>query len=380
MIDSLLTDEQKLLRETIRKFAEKEIKPYIAEWEKSGNFPWREIFLEKMGSMGFLGTAIPQEYGGYGGGIMDIVILMEEFNRYGLMPPLTHISACSRCIAKFGAENQKKRYLPDLATGKKLGAYAQTEPDAGSDSANMKATAILKNDHYVLNGRKCFISNADRAEIFIVLAKTDPLKKGKGISAFVVEKGFRGFYVGKKEETLGFYNQMPHSELIFEDCIVPKENLLVKEGDGFKMLMREFNSERLGNSASCLGMAEGAFEETIRYVKEREVFGKKLSEFQGVRWMIADMAIGIEGAKLLIYNAAYRADRGLNIAKEAAIAKTYTNEMVIKITNMAMQLHGAYGYSKEFPLEKFMRDSRGLSFGGGTPQILRDRIAYEILK
>jgi len=380
MIDTILSTEQKLLRETIRKFAEREIAPYVLEWEQNDNFPWRRLYLEKMGAeLGFLGLNVPEKYGGYGGGVLDLVILQQEFNRYGFMPPLTHISACCRNITKFGTEEIKEKYLPDLAKGRKLGAYAQSEPGAGTDATAMTSTAELKNGYYVLNGKKCFISNGNRADVLVVLAKTDKTKKARGISAFVVEKNFPGFSVGKVEDALGL-KQMPHCELIFDNCLVPKENLLVPEGDAFKKLMIEFNSERCGNAASCLGMAEGAFERALKFVQERETFGKKLYEHQGIKWILADMAIQIEAARFLIYDAAYKADHGKIIAKEAAIAKTFTNEMVIRVTNMAMQLHGGYGYSKDYMIEKYMRDARGLSFGGGTPQILRDRIAVEILK
>ncbi|MBI4320402.1 MAG: acyl-CoA dehydrogenase family protein [Chloroflexi bacterium] len=378
MIESLLSDEQKLFRTTVRSFGEKEVTPHVAEWDEASEFPWQELILKKMGSLGFLGLMVPQEYGGYGGGAVDLVILMEEMCRAGFMPAITSISGACRNIAHFGREEQRQKYLPDLAAGKILGASAQTEPDAGSDSSGMKTTAQLVGDQYVINGTKIFISNAPIADVFIVAAK-DISKQPARLSAFIVERGTPGLVIGKKETEMGL-RLMPQAPLYLDNCSVPRENLLDLGPNGIRSLMQEFNTERCGNSGACLGWAQAAFERALDYAQERQTFGKPLAGNQGIQWMLADMATTLEAGRLLVYNAAYRLDKGLRAVKEVAMAKCFMNEQAFKIINDAMQIHGGYGYSREYAVERMLRDQRGLGFGGGTPQMLRTRIASELLR
>jgi butyryl-CoA dehydrogenase len=303
---------------------------------------------------------------------------MEELCRAGGFAPLTHLGA-SRAISEFAGEELRQKYLPPLASGETLGAYAQTEPGAGSDATAMRTAAALDGDNYVLNGTKCFISNAEVADVFVVLAKTDPSQRKGGISVFIVEKDSPGLSVGKAEDKMGM-DASPTNEIVFDNCVVPKDNLMVAEGEAFKLMMGSFNAERCGNSAACLGMAERAFKKAFAYAGQREAFDRPLTRFQGIQWMLADMAIQIEAARLLTYNAAWKIDQKLPAAKEAAIAKCYANEMAQRVINDAIQIHGGYGYMKEYEVERLWRDVRGLAFGGGTPQILRNRIAAELLR
>ena len=310
-----------------------------------------------------------------------MVIMLEECARAGLfVPPLTHFGA-TRCIVHFGTEEQKQKYLPSLATGEAIAAYAQTEPDAGSDATAMRSTAVLDGDSYVLNGRKCFITGAPDASTFVVIAKTDTsvAKKAMGISAFIVERDSPGFSIGTIEKKMGSHS-LATSEVIFEDCRIPKENLLVAQGEGFKKLMGSFNVERCGNSAICVGRAEFAFDTALAYSKVRETFGKPICQHQGIQWMLAEMAVRIKRARLLVYDAAYKEVNGLNVAKDAAMAKMNANEDMVQLISDAMQILGGYGYMEDYKIETTYRDTRGLAFGGGTPQMLRSRIAYELLR
>jgi butyryl-CoA dehydrogenase len=377
MIDSLLSEERKMFRETVRRFAETQIMPFVKTWEKQRKYP--EEYYKKISEIGFMGLMVPEIYGGMGGSLVDVVILGEEIGRAGVSIPLTHISACCRAIASHGTEEQKSRYLPDMASGKKIGAYCQTEPNAGSDSANMTSFAEMKNGYYFLNGTKNFISNAAIASVFVVLAKTEKEKGSKGISVFIVDRDSPGVSVGKDEEKMGRHCSSMN-DVIFEDVKVPVENLLVPAGKGFKEMMVEFNSERCGNSSLCIGMAQGAYERALQYSKDRVQFGRPIADFQGIRWTLAEMAIQIQAARLLVYDAAFKADQGKVIAKEAAMAKKFANEMSIWVVDKAIQLHGGYGYMAEYEVERYYRDVRGWSMGGGTTQICLNRIAYEILK
>jgi alkylation response protein AidB-like acyl-CoA dehydrogenase len=377
MIESLLSEERKMFRDTVRRFAETQILPNVKTWEKQRRYP--EEYYKKISEMGFMGLMVPEKYGGMGGSLIDVVILGEEMGRAGVSIPLTHISACCRAVAQHGNEQQKSRYLPDMASGKKIGAYCQTEPDAGSDSANMTSFAEMKNGTYLLNGRKNFISNAAIASLFVVLAKTEKEKGSKGISVFIVERDFPGVSVGKDEEKMGRHCSSMN-DVIFEDVKVPLENLLVPAGKGFKEMMIEFNSERCGNSSLCIGMAQGAYERAVKYCQDRVQFGRPIGDFQGIRWTLAEMAIQIQAARLLVYDAAFKADEGKVIAKEAAMAKKFANEMSIWVADKAIQLHGGYGYMAEYEVERYYRDVRGWSMGGGTTQICLNRIAHEILK
>jgi alkylation response protein AidB-like acyl-CoA dehydrogenase len=377
MIESLLGEERKMFRGTVRRFAETQMMPFVKEWENQRKYPAE--YYRRLSEMGFMGLMVPEKYGGMGGSLVDVVILGEEMGRAGVSIPLTHISACCRAVAQHGNEEQKSRYLPDMASGKKIGGYCQTEPDAGSDSASMTSFAEMENGYYLLNGRKNFISNAAMASLFIVLAKTEKEKGSKGISVFIVERDLPGVSVGKDEEKMGRHCSSMN-DVIFEDVKVPVENLLVPSGKGFKEMMIEFNSERCGNSSLCIGMAQGAYERALKYCQERVQFGRPIADFQGIRWTLAEMAIQIQAARLLVYDAAFKADAGKVIAKEAAMAKKFANEMSIWVADKAIQLHGGYGYMAEYEVERYYRDVRGWSMGGGTTQICLNRIAHEILK
>jgi len=376
MIETILSEEQKIFRQTLRDFGKREIEPNLDKYANKKGYP--ADLAARLAAIGVMGITIPEKYGGAGGGTLDVVICMEELCRAGGFAPLTHLGA-SRAISEFAGEELRQKYLPPLASGETLGAYAQTEPGAGSDATAMRTTAVLDGDNYVLNGTKCFISNAEVADVFVVLAKTDPSQRKGGISVFIVEKGSPGLAVGKAEDKMGM-DASPTNEIVFDNCVVPKDNLMVAEGEAFKLMMGSFNAERCGNSAACLGMAERAFEKAFAYAGQREAFDRPLARFQGIQWMLADMAIQIEAARLLIYNAAWKIDQKLPAAKEAAIAKCYTNEMAQRVINDAIQIHGGYGYMKEYEVERLWRDVRGLAFGGGTPQILCNRIAAELLR
>jgi alkylation response protein AidB-like acyl-CoA dehydrogenase len=381
MIDSLLSDENKMFREAVRKFAEEKIVPHVKTWEKERKYP--DEYYKYLADMGFMGLLVPEEYGGAGGSMIDLVILCEEMGRAGVSIPLTHVSACCRTIVHQGTEDQKRRYLPDMASGKKIGAYCQTEPNAGSDAGNMSSFAEKKAGYYLLNGRKVFISNGRIASVFIVLAKTERNlpKPSKGISMFIVDSDTPGVSVGKTEELMGRHCSSL-DEIIFEDVQVPQENLLIPAGSkGFKEIMNEFNSERCGNSAFCVGFAQGAYERALKYCKERVQFGKPIAELQGIRWILAEMAIKIQAARLLIYDALIKSEKkGKMIAKEASMAKKFANEMAVWVCDQAIQLHGAYGYTTDYEVERYYRDVRGWSMGGGTTQICLNRIAHQILK
>ena len=380
MIDGLLSIENKRFRDEVRRFAVREIEPHVKTWEKEGKYP--DSYYKNISKMGFMGLLVPTEYGGEGGSMIDLAILCEEMGRVGVSIPLTHISACCRSIAHLGNEDQKRKYLPDMASGKKIGAYCQTEPNAGSDAGNLSSFADEKDTHYLLNGEKIFISNAKIASVLIVLAKTNivPEKPSKGIAMFIVDRDAPGVSIGRSEKMMG-RNCSSLDEIIFNDVKIPKENLLIPAGGkGFKEIMNEFNSERCGNSSFCVGFAQGAYERTLKHCKQRIQFGKPIAQFQGINWTLAEMAIRIQAARLLIYDALFKEKRGKMIAKEAAMAKKFANEMAVWVCDQAIQLHGAYGYSTEYEVERYYRDVRGWSMGGGTTQVCLNRIANEILK
>jgi len=380
MIDSLLSSENKMFRDEVRRFARREIEPHVKAWEKEGKYP--DEYYRQLADMGFLGLLVPEEYSGEGGSMIDLAILCEEMGRVGVSIPLTHVSACCRTIVHQGTEDQKRRYLPDMASGKKIGAYCQTEPDAGSDAGSMSSFAEKKNGYYLLNGNKVFISNGRIASVLIVLAKTEivPEKPSRGISMFILDRDTPGVSIGKTEELMGRHCSSL-DEIIFKDVKIPEDNLLIPAGGkGFKEIMNEFNSERCGNSSFCVGFAQGAYERTLRYCKERVQFGKPIAELQGVRWILAEMAIKIQAARLLIYDALVKEKKGKMIAKEASMAKKSANEMAVWVCDQAIQLHGAYGYTADYEVERYYRDVRGWSMGGGTTQVCLNRIAHEILK
>ena len=382
MFEFTLTAEQKLLQQAIREFAKKEIAPRAADYDKNKEFPYDVI--QKLADLGYLGLTFPEEYGGANADTTTLSIFMQEIaGACGTtaMTLIAQLCTGSRPLVLYGTEEQKRKYIPDLINGKKLCCTAATEPEAGSDMASIKTTAELKGDEYVLNGTKCWITNCGIADLYTVFARTRPAVtyRGDGVSAILVEKGTPGFKFGKIEDKLGIRGN-PTGELIFEDCRVPKENLIGEDGEAFRKLMRVFNSTRLVNSSNAIGISQAALDECIKYSKRRVQFEKPIAEFQGIQWMLADMAIQIEAARLLVYRAAYHLDNGLPFRKEVSMAKVFANEMAIKVTNMAVQIFGANGYSTAYPIERFLRDARIWAIGGGTPQVQRNVIARELLK
>ncbi|UOQ94984.1 acyl-CoA dehydrogenase [Halobacillus shinanisalinarum] len=366
-----LTEEQEMLRKMVRDFAKNEVEPTAAERDEEERFD-REIF-DKMAELGLTGIPWPEEYGGIGSDFVSYVIAVEELSRVCASTGVTlsaHISLCSWPIYKFGNEDQKKTYLAQLASGEKLGAYALSEPGAGSDVSSMRTQAKLDGDHYVLNGNKVWITNGGVGDIYIVFAKTDQDAGSKGVSAFIVEKGTEGFTFGKKERKLGIRSS-PTTELIFENCRIPKENLLGEEGEGFKIAMMTLDGGRNGIAAQALGIAQGALDESVNYAKEREQFGKPIAKHQGISFKIADMATEIEAARLLTYQAAYLESEGQPYAKASAMAKLYAGDAAMRITVEAVQVHGGYGYTKDYPVERYMRDAKITQIYEGTNEIQR---------
>lgn len=377
---TLLSDEQKVLHKMVQEFAQKEIAPHAAHYDKTEEFPWENI--KKMGEMGFMGMPIPEEYGGTGTDALSYIIALEEISKAcaatGVIMAV-HNSVGIMPILYFGTEEQKQKYIPDLASGEKIAAFALTEPNAGSDASKLATTAKLNGDHYVINGTKCFITNGQVAETFNVFATVDKSKGVKGITAFIVEKGTPGFSIGKKEEKMGI-RASSTTEVILENCQVPKENMLGKEGEGFKVAMAMLDTGRIGIAAQALGIAAAAYEEAVKYAKVREQFGKTIASFQAISFMIADMAIQIEAARQLVYHAASLKDAGLPFGKEASIAKTFASDTAVKVALDAIQVMGGYGYSREYPVERLLRDAKITQIYEGTNQIQRIVIANHILK
>ncbi|MCW3489770.1 acyl-CoA dehydrogenase [Dethiobacter alkaliphilus] len=365
-----LSPEQEMIRKMVREFAEKEVAPTAAERDEKEEFS-RPIF-DKMGEIGLTGLPWEEKYGGAEAGFIPYVIAVEELSRVCGSTGVTlsaHISLCSWPIWKYGNEEQKQKYLVPLAQGKALGGYGLTEPSAGTDAAGLRTTAKLDGDHYILNGTKIFITNGD-GDTFVVFAATDKSKGPKGISAFIVEKGFEGFKVGSHEKKLGI-RASSTTELIFEDCKVPKENLLGKEGEGFKIAMTTLDGGRNGIAAQALGLAQGAFEAALEYSKGREQFGQPIFNFQAISFMLADMATKIEASRLLTYQAAYLEGEGLPYGKASAMAKLYASDAAMEITTDAVQIFGGYGYSREYPVERMMRDAKITQIYEGTNEVQR---------
>ena len=379
-MDFKLSKEQEMIRNVMKEFAECEVKPIAAEIDESSRFP-RET-VEKMAKYHMLGIPFPVEYGGAGGDEIAYAIAVEELSKACATTGVilsAHTSVGCWPIYKYGTEEQKQKYLVPLAKGEKLGAFGLTEPNAGTDAAGQQTTAILDGDNYILNGTKLFITNGGEADIYIIFAMTDRTKGTRGISAFIVEKDTPGFSIGKIEDKMGIRGSST-AELIFRDCIIPKENLLGKEGKGFGIAMSTLDGGRIGIAAQALGIAEGALEETIKYIKERQQFGRPLSKFQGLQWMIADMATEIEGAKLLVYKAAYNKANGLPYNKEAAMAKLFAANTAMNVTTKCVQLHGGYGYTKDYPVERMMRDAKITEIYEGTSQVQQMVIAANLLR
>lgn len=364
----------------VREFAEKEIAPVAADLDKNEEYPTK--ILEKMAKLGLLGIIVPVEYGGAGLDTVSYTTVIEEISRKcastGVITSV-HNSLVAWPIMKYGTEEQKKKYLPILAKGKEIGAFAGTEPNAGSDLGAMQTTAVLKGNKYVINGDKTFITSGAKAGVIILFAVTDKSAGPKGISAFIVENTMKGYKVGSIFEKLGI-NASATSELIFEDMEVPKENLLGKEGEGFKIALSTLDVGRIGIAAQAVGIAQAALDESIEYSKQRQQFGRPISKFQAIQWMIADMATHIEAARYLVYNAAYVKDKGERVSKEAAMAKLFASETAMDAVIKAVQIHGGYGYTKEYTVERLFRDAKITEIYEGTSEIQRLVIAGSLLK
>jgi hypothetical protein len=379
-LDFQLNDEQLQLRKSVREFASREIAPHVMEWDESSEFPLATI--KELGKLGLMGAIFPVEYGGAGMGYVEYVTAIEELSRVdgsvGIIVA-AHTSLCTNHIFVAGNEAQKKKYVSKLATGEFLGAWGLTEPSSGSDAGSARMTATRAKGGWVLNGTKTFITNGHYADVAVVLAITDRAAHTHGLSAFVVEKDTKGFRAGKKENKLGL-RASDTSELIFEDCFVPAENLLGSEGTGFVDAMRILDGGRISIAALSLGMAEGAYEAALKYSKERHQFGKAISEFQAIQWKLADMATEIEAARLLTMRAASMKDAGMKTTQESSMAKLYASEVAVRCANEGVQIHGGYGFIKDYPAEKFYRDVKLCTIGEGTSEIQRLVIARQLLK
>jgi alkylation response protein AidB-like acyl-CoA dehydrogenase len=374
-----LTDEQEQLRKEIRDFAAREIAPNVMRWDEASEFPLEVV--QKLGEMGLMGVIFPVELGGSGLGYVDYALAVEELSAVdgsiGIIVA-SHNSLCTNHIFVAGNEEQKRRYIPLLASGKWLGAWGLTEPGSGSDAGSARTTAVRKGDRWVLNGNKTFITNGHYADVSVIIAVTDKSLGSRGFSAFLVEKGTAGFRPGKKENKLGL-RASDTSELIFEDCEIPGENLLGKEGEGFIDSMRILDGGRISIAALSLGIGRGAFDAARRYVQQRHQFGKAISEFQGIQWKLADMATQLDAARLLTLRAAVMKDAGQKTTLESSMAKLMASEVAVKVCDEAVQLHGGYGFIKDYPVEKFYRDVKLCTIGEGTSEIQRLIIAREIL-
>lgn len=375
-----LTDEQLMIQTMVREFAKKVVAATADERDKTKEFP--KDNLKKMGELGLMGMMVPTEYGGEGVDTISYVLALSEIASACASTAVVmsvHNSIVCESLVKFGSEALKQKYLPKLTSAKWIGAFALTEPHAGSDPVSQSTTAEKDGDHYVINGTKRFITTGKNCSLVIVTAKTDESQKHKGISAFVVEKKTPGLKVGHTEDKMGL-RASDTTDLIFENCRVPAENLLGKEGDGFKIAMTGLDGGRIGIAAQSVGVAQACLDAAVKYVKGRDQFGQKVSKFQGIRWIIADMATQIEAARQLMFSAAAMKDRGENFTKEASMAKLYASEMVNRITGQALQLHGGYGFTTDYPVERYYRDARVFTIYEGTSEIQRIVISNQILK
>lgn len=375
-----LTEEHEMIRKMVRDFAQNEVAPSAAERDEEERFD-REIF-DKMAELGLTGIPWPEEYGGIGSDYLAYCIAIEELSRVCASTGVTlsaHTSLAGWPIYKFGSEEQKQKYLRPMAQGEKIGAYGLTEPSSGSDAGGMRTTAKLVGDEYIINGSKIFITNGGIADTYVVFALTDPESKQKGTSAFIIEKDFPGFSVGKKEKKLGIRSS-PTTEIIFDECRVPKENLLGKEGEGFKIAMMTLDGGRNGIAAQAVGIAQGALDAAVDYAKERVQFGKPISAQQGIGFKLADMATGVEASRLLTYQAAWLESEGLPYGKESAMSKLFAGDTAMKVTTEAVQVFGGYGYTKDYPVERYMRDAKITQIYEGTQEIQKLVISRMITK
>lgn len=379
-MDFNITKEQELIRKMVKEFAVNEVKPIAAEIDEEARFPKETV--DKAGKLGLMGMPFPIEYGGAGSDYISYVMAIEELSKAcgstGVIVQ-THCALCCWPIFTYGTEKQKAKYLPDLLSGKKLGAFGLTESNAGSDAAGMQTNAVDMGDHWVLNGSKIFISGGGLADVYIIMAMTDRKKGTKGISSFIVEKGMPGFTAPKKENKMGIRGSVA-AELVFDNCIIPKDSLLSDLGKGFKVAMTSLDVGRLGIAAQALGIAQGAFDETVTYMKSRKQFGKSLDKFQALAFEMADMKTRIDAARLLLYKAADRRQRGLPSSIEAAQAKLYASETAMYVTTKAVQFHGGYGYIKDYPVERMMRDAKITEIYEGTSEVMKMVISGDIFK
>jgi alkylation response protein AidB-like acyl-CoA dehydrogenase len=379
-MDFSLSDEQRDLQKMVREFAEREILPNVMKWDEDSHFPLE--LIKEAGKLGYMGAIFPAEYGGAGMGYVEYVLIIEELSRIdgsiGIIVA-AHTSLCSNHIFLAGNEEQKKKYIPRLATAEFIGGWGLTEPGSGSDAGSARMTAHRDGSEWVLNGTKTFCTNGHYADVVVVIAVTDKAAHTHGLSAFLVDAGTKGFKLGKKENKLGL-RASATSELIFEDCRIPAANLLGKEGAGFVDAMRVLDGGRISIAALGLGMAQGAFESALRYSKQREQFGKPISEFQAIQWKLADMATEIDAARLLTMRSAWMKDNGMKTTLESSMAKLYTSEVAVRAANEGVQIHGGYGFVKDYPAEKFYRDVKLCTIGEGTSEIQRLVIARQLLK
>lgn len=379
-MDFNLSKTEELFLQMIREFAEKEVKPLAAEIDEQERFPIETV--EKMGKIGLMGIPIPKQYGGAGGTNMMYGMAVEELSRVcgttGVVLS-AHTSLCAAPILENGTEEQKMKYLPKLASGEWVGAFGLTEPNAGTDAAGQQTTAVLDGEEWVLNGSKIFITNGGYAHVYIIIAMTDKSLGTKGISAFIVEKGTPGFSIGKKEMKMGIRGSAT-TELIFENCRIPKDNLLGKIGGGFAIAMKTLDGGRIGIAAQALGIAQGAMDETIKYTKERKQFGRSISQFQNTQFQMADLETKVQAARLLVRSAHYKKDNGIPYSVDAAMAKLFCAETAMEVTTKAVQFHGGYGYTREYPVERMMRDAKITEIYEGTSEVQRMVIAGKLFK
>ena len=379
------TSEQKMLKEAVREMVEKEIRPNVFEWERQAELEGQVQYIpkklmKKYIDMGLMGICLPEKYGGQGLGVLEAVIAVVEIAKLyprAALPVFEANMGPSRVIELFGTEAQRQRYLPKICDEGMLISVGMTEPNAGSALTDLTTSAVLSGDHYILNGEKRFVTGGGHSDAYVVYCRLSESLGARGIGGIIVEKGTEGFTFGSQERFMGF-SGVPSSDLIFNDCRVPKDNLVIPEG-GFKNLMRAFCIERLGNTSMSLGIATGALEESIRYAKERKQYGKFIAEFQAIQLMLADMAMKVDAARMLLYRAAVNAAQEFPSIYESSVAKCYANEIAKEVSDLALQIHGGYGYSKAYPIERMVRDSRGWPVAGGTVQIQRINIASELL-
>ncbi len=377
-MDFSLSKKEELFLQMIREFAENEVKPLAAEVDEEEKFPTETV--KKLGKLGVMGIPVPVEYGGQGGTNQMYSMAVEELSRVCATTGVVvsaHTSLCIAPIMEHGTEEQKKQYVPKLASGEWIGAFGLTEPNAGTDAAMQQTTAVDAGDKWILNGSKIFITNASEAHVFVVMAMTDKSKGTKGISAFIVEKGFKGFSIGKKEKKMGIRGSAT-CELIFENCEVPKENLLGELGKGFKIAMMTLDGGRIGIASQALGIAQGAIDETVKYTKERKQFGKSIAKFQNTQFQMADLETKVQAARLLVRSASYKKDMHLPFSADAAMAKLFAAETAMEVTTKAVQFHGGYGYTREYPVERMMRDAKITEIYEGTSEVQRMVIAAKL--